>query len=129
MADVKVLSTLTRFAADKMQKVSVFDTAHLFCDLYCLEPGQAQKAHSHGDADKVYLVLEGTAQIQIGAERVEAGPHQAVLAPSGTDHGVTNPGPGRVVLYVLMAPNPGGAAGQPGRDRGHRHEHGHDHRH
>src|SRR5262245_35031207 len=108
MSDVKDLNALRRFAADKMQKVGVFETPRMFCDLYCLEPGQTQKAHSHGGADKVYLVLEGRAQIHVGAERIEAGPQQAVLAPSGAEHGVTNPGPARLVLYVFMAPNPGG---------------------
>lgn len=129
MADVKVLSTLTRFASDKMQKVSLFETLRLFCDLYCLEPGQSQKAHSHGEADKVYLVLEGLAQVQVDARRVDVGPHQAVLAPSGSDHGVTNPGPGRLVLYVIMAPGPAGTGSSTPRERDQRHDHGHDHRH
>jgi hypothetical protein len=42
------LNTLRRFAPEKMQKVGLFETPRLFCDLYCLEAGQAQKAHSHG---------------------------------------------------------------------------------
>jgi mannose-6-phosphate isomerase-like protein (cupin superfamily) len=123
MTDVKDLNTLRRFATDKMQKVGLFETPRMFCDLYCLEPGQSQKAHSHGEADKVYLVLEGRAHIQVGAERFDVGPQHAVLAPSGSDHGATNPGPGRLILYVVMAPNPGSGAPQPqpGHDHGHRH--------
>src|SRR3990172_3981085 len=110
MAEVKDLNGLRRFAADKMQKVGLFETPRLFCDLYCLEPGQAQKAHSHGDADKVYLVIEGRAQIQVGADRFEVGPRQAVLAPAGSDHGVTNAGAERLVLYVFVAQESGGGA-------------------
>jgi len=32
-----------RFAPGKMQKVGLFSTPGFFLDLYCLEPGQAQK--------------------------------------------------------------------------------------
>ncbi len=124
MAEVKDLNGLRRFAADKMQKVGLFETPRLFCDLYCLEPGQAQKAHSHGEADKVYLVLEGQAQIQVGADRFEVGPRQAVLAPAGSDHGVTNAGSERLVLYVFVAQDSGGGA--PSK-AGHQHDHGHRH--
>jgi oxalate decarboxylase/phosphoglucose isomerase-like protein (cupin superfamily) len=125
MAEVKDLNGLRRFAADKMQKVGLFETPRLFCDLYCLEPGQAQKAHSHGAADKVYLVIEGHAQIQVGAERFEVGPRQAVLAPAGLDHGVANAGSERLVLYVFVAQNSGGGA--PPSKAGHQHDHGHRH--
>ncbi len=127
MGDVKNLTTLRRFAPEKMQKVGLFETPRLFCDLYCLEPGQTQKAHSHGDADKVYLVLEGHAHIQVGGDRYDLSAQEAVIAPAGSDHGVSNPGPGRLVLYVFVAqsPSPPPAAGA----HSHGHEHGHGHRH
>ena len=48
-----------RFAADKMQKVNLFETPQMFCDVYCLEPGQAQKVHTHAGATKFYYVIEG----------------------------------------------------------------------
>ena len=125
MAEVKDLNGLRRFAADKMQKVGLFETPRMFCDLYCLEPGQTQKAHSHGEADKVYLVLEGRAQIQVGPDRFEVGLRQAVLAPAGLDHGVVNAGAERLVLYVFVAQNSGG--GVPPSKAGHDHDHGHRH--
>ena len=43
------------FAAEKMQKVGLFASDSFFLDLYCLEPGQSQKAHAHEGSDKVYL--------------------------------------------------------------------------
>lgn len=94
------------FRADKMAKVSLFDTPRMFCDLYCLEPGQEQKRHAHEGADKVYFVLEGEATLSVGDEETALGPGAAVLAPSGEDHGVRNASDGRVVLLVFMAPNP-----------------------
>ena len=48
-----------RFDASKMQKLNLFETPRFFCDVYCLEPGQAQKPHRHDAADKVYAPPSG----------------------------------------------------------------------
>ena len=45
------------FNEQKMQKVNLFETERMFCDLYCFEPGQEQKTHTHAGADKIYYVL------------------------------------------------------------------------
>ena len=95
-----------RFAADKMVKSGLFATERLYYDLYCLEPGQAQKVHSHASSDKVYLVLEGRATIAVGAEERELGPDEAALAPAGQPHGVRNATGERIVLLVVTTPPP-----------------------
>ena len=100
------LHALSVFSAEKMKKNNLFTTERLFCDVYCFEPGQEQTPHSHAGSDKVYLVVEGTARIRIGDEDREVGAGTAVLAPSGIAHGVRNPGPDRLKLFVLMAPKP-----------------------
>jgi mannose-6-phosphate isomerase-like protein (cupin superfamily) len=95
-----------RYDASKMQKLSLFDTPRFFCDVYCLEPGQAQKPHRHDAADKVYAVLEGEVLVRVGEESATVAAGSAVLAPAGRDHGVENPGPARAALLVFMAPRP-----------------------
>ena len=95
-----------RFDASKMQKLNLFETPRFFCDVYCLEPGQAQKPHRHDAADKVYAVLEGEVRVRVGEETATVSAGGAVLAPAGQDHGVENPGPGRAALLVFMAPRP-----------------------
>jgi len=95
-----------RFDAAKMQKINLFETSRFFCDVYCLEPGQAQKPHRHDEADKVYAVLEGEVAVRVGEETATLRAGEAVLAPAGADHGVDNPGPGRAALLVFMAPRP-----------------------
>ena len=94
------------FDQTKMRKVNLFDTSRFFADVYCFEPGQAQTPHAHAGSDKVYVVLEGTAMIRVDDEERQLGPDHAVLAPGGSDHGVTNPGPDKLVLLVFMAPKP-----------------------
>jgi mannose-6-phosphate isomerase-like protein (cupin superfamily) len=96
-----------RFADEKMQKVGLVETDRLFFDLYCLKPGQAQKAHSHVGSDKIYYVLSGRAMVRIGGEEAELTPGQAVLAPSGCEHGVANRTGEPLSLLVFMAPKPG----------------------
>lgn len=94
------------FSPDKMRKNGLFASERMFCDVYCFEAGQTQAAHAHAGSDKIYYVLDGTAEIQIGDEtrRIAAG--GAAYAAPGEPHGVTNPGPGRLSVLVFMAPKP-----------------------
>lgn len=94
------------FSSEKMRKVSLVDTPSLFCDAYCFEPGQEQKGHVHAVGDKLYYVLEGTGRITVGDDERQVAPGDLVCAPAGEGHGVRNPGPGRLVLLVMMAPKP-----------------------
>ncbi|MBQ42820.1 MAG: cupin [Gemmatimonadetes bacterium] len=100
------LKAQEQFADEKFQKVNIFDSPRMFCDIYCFEPGQEQTLHSHEDNDKIYYVLEGVGTLTVGEEsrQVEAG--WAVLCPPGEDHGVVNTGGDRLVLLVFMAPHP-----------------------
>ncbi len=100
------VSSRARFADDKMQKIGLLETDRLFFDLYCLKSGQAQKVHSHPGSDKVYFVLSGRASVRIGEREEELTAGQAVLAPSGTAHGVANAAEVPLTLLVFMAPKP-----------------------
>jgi mannose-6-phosphate isomerase-like protein (cupin superfamily) len=103
--DVK-RTDVRRFADDKLQKIGLHGTPRLFCDVYCLEPGQAQRRHVHQGADKIYVVLEGKVKVHVGTDEAQLGPGDTALAPSGEEHGVENPGPARAALLVFMAPPP-----------------------
>lgn len=100
------LEECRRFSPEKMVKAGLFETGRFFCDLYCFEPGQAQKPHTHSDADKVYVVLEGQGRFRIEEEEQDLGAATAVIARAGEKHGVVNLGPGRLILLVFMAPKP-----------------------
>jgi mannose-6-phosphate isomerase-like protein (cupin superfamily) len=104
--NVKRLADAVAFSAEKMAKNALFDSPHMFYDLYCLRPGQAQKVHAHDGSDKVYLVMEGEARVTVGGETRALGAGHAVLAPAGEAHGVANDGPADLVLLVTMAPRP-----------------------
>ena len=104
--EYKNVADVVRFAPEKMQKINLFETKNFFCDVYCLEPGQEQKAHAHQDEDKIYFVLEGRGTFQVGDEFQELGSGQTIFAPAGSVHGVKNQSGERVTLLVFMTPNP-----------------------
>ena len=95
-----------RFSLEKLAKTNLFESPQMFCDIYGLEPGQAQKPHAHAGATKFYFVLEGTGTFQIGAERRELGPGELAWSAPGEEHGVENCSEQRLLLLVAMAPNP-----------------------
>jgi quercetin dioxygenase-like cupin family protein len=100
------LSDYQQFSNEKMKKNNIFQTARFFCDIYCFEPGQEQKGHSHGEQDKVYLVLEGQGTFQVGSEKRVLGPGQGTMATAGEEHGVKNHTDQRLKVFVFVAPNP-----------------------
>ncbi len=104
--DIASVTERKHFSAGKMQKVNLFDTPRMFCDIYCFEPGQEQKVHSHIGADKVYFVLEGQGTFIVGDEKKTVGAGHAVLAPAEVPHGARNNSRERLVVLVFMAPNP-----------------------
>lgn len=94
------------FSDEKMHKVNLYESPHLFCDVYCLKPGQAQKPHTHAQNDKIYHALKGTCHVQIG-DKVEAlSPGRVAIAPAGVLHGIENRSDADATLLVIMAPNP-----------------------
>jgi len=104
--DAKNVFSQKAFHEQKMQKVNMFETERMFCDLYCFEPGQEQKTHTHAAADKIYYVLEGRGTFHIGGESRELQEHTIVIAPADVEHGVVNTSRARLVLLVYMAPKP-----------------------
>jgi mannose-6-phosphate isomerase-like protein (cupin superfamily) len=103
---IVTLDDFKQFAPDKMKKNNLFQSPRCFCDIYGLEPGQAQKGHVHVDQDKIYIVLDGRGTFQVGTEERVLSQGQAVMAPAGEQHGVRNDTQQRLTLLVFVAPNP-----------------------
>jgi len=97
---------LARFDEGKMQKITLFESHRMFADLYCLLPGQEQRAHSHHDNDKLYFVLEGEGTFLVGTSETKLGAGGCCVAPAGEPHGVRNDSDGQLVVLVTMAPHP-----------------------
>ena len=94
------------FSETKMNKVNLYESPKLFCDVYCLLPGQSQKAHTHAENDKIYYALSGTCHVQLGEEISPLGPGEVAVATAGQVHGVENRSGQPATLLVVMAPHP-----------------------
>ena len=96
----------TEFDAEKMKKIGLFATEHMFCDQYCLEPGQSQKVHTHDAATKLYYVLDGAIEATVGEETRTLQAGDLAFAEPGEIHGITNRSNARARVLVVMGPNP-----------------------
>lgn len=99
-------TTAAVFRDDKMNKVNLYESHRLFCDVYCLLPGQSQKPHNHADNDKMYYALNGTCHVQIGEDVTPLAPGLVAIAPAGTIHGIENRSNSPATVLVVMAPHP-----------------------
>ena len=104
--EARELASAFGFNPEKMAKNVVFESEHMFFDVYCLKPGQAQKVHAHEGSDKVYYVLAGVGHFTVGSEEAHHGPGTAVMARAGQPHGIRNDGPDDLMALVVMAPRP-----------------------
>lgn len=70
-----------------------------------LLPGASTTFHYHVATEEIYYVLEGRGLMQVGDERREIGPGDAVAIPPGALHQITNTG--ATVLKFLCCCAPG----------------------
>jgi quercetin dioxygenase-like cupin family protein len=103
---VKHLLGLAEFSWEKMAKSTIARGDTLFAGLNCFEPGQEHALHAHAGQDKLYVVLEGEAEIQIGEDKQTIASGGAAFAPSGVVHSVRNGGAMRLVVLAVLAPPP-----------------------
>ena len=104
--DARKIKDMARFSSDKMQKVNLFESRRMFCDLYCLEPEQQQTVHTHDGNDKIYYVVQGEGLFTIGRENLLLQSGETVCAFAGEPHGVKNTSGERLICLVFMAPHP-----------------------
>lgn len=91
---------------ERFFKTTIFQTPRMLIGTDCLEPGQAQPTHQHAGRDKLYYVVEGQGLFTIGAAAQHCGPGELAFAPADAPHGVLNDGPERLVMLIVMAPEP-----------------------
>jgi quercetin dioxygenase-like cupin family protein len=103
---VKRILSFAKFAPDKMGKNTIAQGDFLFAGLNSFEPGQEHAPHAHEGQDKLYVVVEGSGMVQIGAETELLAAGDAAFAPSGVVHSIRNPGPKRLVVMAVLAPPP-----------------------
>lgn len=94
------------YAADKMGKSTIFESARLLVGLNAFEPGQEHKLHAHAGQDKVYHVLEGQGVFLLEKQELPMVAGDLLVAPEGVPHGVRNTGDSRLLVLAVLAPAP-----------------------
>lgn len=94
---------ITKFSLDEFGKVgkvvkksdvyTVIDVSkleNLMASITVLHPGKETSGHSHGEAEEVYLFMEGEGVMKVGEERSAVKKGDIVLIPKGSFHKVYN---------------------------------------
>ena len=100
------LKARAEFQADKMAKVDLVGSPHMMSGLNCFEPGQTQKVHAHGGADKLYYVVQGSGEFEVGEEKQQLSEGELLYIPADIPHGVANTSSARLVVLIVISPNP-----------------------
>jgi mannose-6-phosphate isomerase-like protein (cupin superfamily) len=69
-----------------------------------LAPGQATRRHYHGVTEEIYVVLEGSGEMEVGGERTAVGPGDAVLIPPREWHQIRAAPAGELRFLCCCAP-------------------------
>ncbi|WP_435195208.1 cupin domain-containing protein [Natronomonas sp. EA1] len=79
---------------------------HLGVTVLELEPGGTGKRHDHAGSDheEVYLVVEGTLEVDLDGETVTLGPLEAVRVDAETTRQLHNRGDDSVMVVIAGAP-------------------------
>ena len=92
---------------ERFFKSTIFQSPNFLAGMDCLLPGQFQHAHRHAGRDKVYYIVAGAGEFPVGGETQHCGVGMVVWAPAGVEHGVRNLGGEPLVMFIVMAPEPG----------------------
>jgi mannose-6-phosphate isomerase-like protein (cupin superfamily) len=71
-----------------------------------LPPGNSWGPKSHAQAEEIFVILAGTAEVLDGKDRHTLGPHDTIQAPPGHQLAIRNPGPADLTFLALLLTHP-----------------------
>jgi mannose-6-phosphate isomerase-like protein (cupin superfamily) len=96
----------TESISEKLSVRRLSDTLgirHLRANVYTLAEG-SMSSHMHREQEELYLVLDGTAMIDVDGEQHLVHEREALGVPEGAWHRVSNAGRGPLTFFVAAAP-------------------------
>jgi mannose-6-phosphate isomerase-like protein (cupin superfamily) len=72
-------------------------------NVFTLAEGAMSK-HVHREQEEVYLVLDGTAMIDVDGQQFKVGEREVLAVPPGSWHRLANVGVGPLTFFVAAAP-------------------------
>jgi quercetin dioxygenase-like cupin family protein len=86
-------------------KSTLFQNRQMLVGLNCFQPGQQMEKHGHSAQTRFYVVMEGTAEVQVGDELSTACAGNVIWVPAGNAHRIKNNGSESLVLMVGFTPS------------------------
>jgi mannose-6-phosphate isomerase-like protein (cupin superfamily) len=78
--------------------------AKLRANVWSLAEGAQMRRHRHREQEELYLVLAGSAEIEVEGALHKLGERDALAVPAGEAHRVSNVGPGPLTFVAISAP-------------------------
>lgn len=95
------------YRAEKMGKVTLFQSERILVGLNCFEPGQEHKLHAHPGMDKLYQVIEGEGVFLLEDREITMKAGMMLVAPENVPHGIRNDSDQRLLVLAVLGPAPG----------------------
>lgn len=104
MKVVRAVPTETISEQLSVQRLSeALGTRNLRANVYTLAEGSMSK-HAHREQEELYVVLDGTAMIDVDEQQFKVGEREALAVPARAWHRVANVGTGPLTFFVVAAP-------------------------
>ncbi len=110
MSEQRVLKVVhavpTEVVSEKLSVQRIADIAgaeKLRGNVWTLDEG-SQLRHAHREQEELYLVLDGTAQMEVDETTYRLGERDAIVVPAGSAHQLSNIGLGPLTYLVVAAP-------------------------
>jgi len=100
------LKRFVHFSPDHLNRETVFETEHLWCEVLCLDRNQSYGPVTDNDADALFTILAGEAVFLVDGKRKRLDQWATVLVEAGERISVTNASAEPLVLLLTAAPPP-----------------------
>ena len=104
--DTKDLRDLVHFTEEGPHHGTVFESAHLWSEVVCLDRAQELGPIVDPDSDGMCVLLAGEIAVQVGKGRKRLGQWGSVLVPAGAELTLRNASAEPAVVLLVAAPPP-----------------------
>jgi hypothetical protein len=104
--EARDLRDLVHFDDDGPSHQTLFETAHLWSEVVCLDRNQGLGPVSDFDSDALVLVVTGKVVVQVDRSRQRHEQWETTLVPAGSELTITNAAEDPAVVLLVVAPPP-----------------------
>src|SRR5579864_642875 len=92
------LHVLAEFTREKRVRKKLFKTDQLWSEMLCYEPGQSTVMHHHPYEEEQFLIVSGTATMNVGGDEITLTAGSVLLVAPKVSHDVRNLGNERLLI-------------------------------